>query len=236
MDQAPLVDDDHRIRNGVEDRLEMCFPRPRIPCARRGAQPAPLQKLTAPSHARANRRKGGRMDDFGGRQMRKVGAREDHRQEAQRRRQQPRPKAAGAGGNQNGRQEQQIGRLPACRPEQELRRKCQPDRRDCDCVAQRRLPRHEPARESAILARPRSQVRKKGPHAISDLRNIPYGQYLNFRPCARSLPVALSKMEDMAMPAPIAARSRALDKPTTPPPAADHDLSGVLELMGAPIH
>jgi CRP-like cAMP-binding protein len=42
-------------------------------------------------------------------------------------------------------------------------------------------------------------------------------------------------MEDMAMPAPIAARSRALDKPTTPPPAADHDLSGVLELMGAPM-
>jgi CRP/FNR family transcriptional regulator, nitrogen fixation regulation protein len=42
-------------------------------------------------------------------------------------------------------------------------------------------------------------------------------------------------MEDMAMPAPIAIRNGAFDKSATPGSADNHELGGVIELMGAPM-
>ena len=65
LDDAALVDDDHGVRDGVEDRLQMRLARQRVARHEVRAPAAAVQQFAAPGHADGDDREVGAVDDGG---------------------------------------------------------------------------------------------------------------------------------------------------------------------------
>jgi hypothetical protein len=65
MNDAALVDDDHRIRNGVKDRLEVSLSSQNISSTCGGLDAASLQLRAAPRNSDADQREHDGDEDFG---------------------------------------------------------------------------------------------------------------------------------------------------------------------------
>jgi hypothetical protein len=64
---AALVDNDHGIRNRVEDRLQLCFAGEELSLLHCGAQAGAVQLLATPGDANAHDGEGGGADKTDGR-------------------------------------------------------------------------------------------------------------------------------------------------------------------------
>ena len=163
-----LVDHDHRVGHGIEDRREMSRPRKSVIRAGRGLHPIALQLLSAPGHACPDQDECNGVDDFGNRKVRKVGDHEEAEHGAEAGGQQARSQPAESGSDQNRGDEEQIGRIPL-----HDRGQCHPDnegdghRERSHPVPQQILPHQEPALEAAQqrgFARVGGQMSKKCLH------------------------------------------------------------------------
>src|SRR5215470_10914677 len=64
LHDSALVDHDHRIRHGIEDRREMSLARKRVPRAGGGSNTVALQLLSTPGDAYSDQREQSSVDDF----------------------------------------------------------------------------------------------------------------------------------------------------------------------------
>ena len=136
LDDAALVDDDHRFRHGVENRLQMRFARQRIARHEIGAPAAAVQQFAAPGHADGDDDECGAVDQRGARQRRRLVQHEECRDDAERGRQQAGPEAADAGRNQHRWQKIQKYRVVGHeRRKQGARRQGQGDHGRSDAIA-----------------------------------------------------------------------------------------------------
>ena len=158
---APLhVDDDHRFRDRVEDRLQVRLARERGACARRRLEAGALETLAKPRHADAHQRKRDRAGDIDDEErtvnidQRPVIARdEDLQQHGVGGGDKSRPEAPGDARDQDRRHQKQIQRLVA--------------ERWSEPGAQQENERYQPKRQKigddGLLAEPRLQRRRRRP-------------------------------------------------------------------------
>ena len=182
-DDSSLVDYDHRVGHGIEDRREVGRACVSVVRADRGLHPIALQLLSAPGHAGADQDECNGIDDFGKRKVREVRDHEEAEHGAEAGGQQARSQPAEAGSDQNGRDEEQIGRIPfydrgQCHPCNEG----EGHRERSHPIPQHILPHQEPALDAPQqrgVARFVGQMSKKCLHSsLSELsspalRNIP---------------------------------------------------------------
>ena len=183
MDDSVLVDHDHRVGHGIEDRREVGRACVSVVRADRGLHPIALQLLSAPGHACADQDECNGVDDFGNRKVRKVRDHEEAEDGAEAGGQQARSQPAESGSDQNRGDEEQIGRIPL-----HDRGQCHPcnegdgHRERSHPVPQQILPHQEPALDAPQqrgVARFVGQMGKKCLHerpvGLSNpaLRNIP---------------------------------------------------------------
>ena len=193
LNDAEFVDHDHRVRNGIEDRLQMRLARTRVAGHQVGAAAAAVQQLAAPGHAHADE---GERQPVGheGLDQRFLGEHEIGGDDAQDGRQQAWTEAADRGRDQNRRHEIEKNRVLRHKRRQQCPHRQRQHHRDrSDSVTQdlaafgcgRNVSffnsfRHAPARQT-FLHRWRRAPRR--------LRYIPYGDYLNFGLFAAALPL-----------------------------------------------
>ena len=136
LDDAEFVDHDHRFRDGIEDRLQVRFARPRVAGHHVGAAAAAVQQFAAPGHAHADERE----RDSVGREIvekRMLSEHEIAGDDAQYGRQQAWAKTADGGRDQNRRHEiekNRVLRRKGC--QQRPNRQCQHHRHRSGAVAQ----------------------------------------------------------------------------------------------------
>ena len=168
MDDAVLIDHDHRVGHGIEDRREVGRARKSVIRAGRRLHPIALQLLAAPGHACPDQDECNGVDDFGNRKVREVRDHEEAEDGAEAGGQQARSQAAETGSDQDRGDEEQIGRIP-------LQDRGEPDagnESDGHCershpVPQHILPHQDPAlhaAQQARVARFGSEIRKKSLH------------------------------------------------------------------------
>ena len=107
-----LVDHDHRVGHGIEDRREVSRACMSVIRADRRLHTIALQLLSAPGHACPDQDECNGVDDFGNRKVRKVRDHEEAEHGAEAGGQQARSQAAETGSDQNRGDEEQIGRIP----------------------------------------------------------------------------------------------------------------------------
>ena len=111
-DDSVLVDHDHCVGHGIENRREMGRPRKSVIRAGRGLHTIALQLLSAPGHACPDQDECNGVDDFGNRKVREVRDHEEAEHGAEAGGQQARSQPAESGSDQNRGDEEQIGRIP----------------------------------------------------------------------------------------------------------------------------
>ena len=144
-----LVDHDHRVGHGIEDRREVSRACVSVVRADRRLHTIALQLLSAPGHACPDQDECNGVDDFGNRKVRKVRDHEEAEDGAEAGGQQARSQPAETGSDQNRGDEEQIGRIPL-----HDRGQCHPcnegdgHRERSHPVPQHILPHQEPALEA----------------------------------------------------------------------------------------
>ena len=145
-DDSVLVDHDHRVGHGIENRREVGRARKSVIRAGRGLHTIALQLLSAPGHACADQDECNGVDDFGHRKAGKVRDHEEAEHGAEAGGQQARSQPAESGSDQNRGDEEQIGRIPLA------------GSGSAPSVQRRRWPpREEPSRTAARSCRIKSQ-------------------------------------------------------------------------------
>ena len=150
MDDSSLVDHDHRVGHGIEDRREVSRACVSVVRADRRLHTIALQLLSAPGHACPDQDECNGVDDFGNRKVRKGRDHEEAEDGAEGGGQQARSQAAETGSDQNRGDEEQIGRIPL-----QDRNQCHPcnegdgHRERSHPVPQQILPHQDPALEAA---------------------------------------------------------------------------------------
>ena len=138
VDDSPLVDDDHRIGNGFENRCEMRLAGKRLARDGRCANAAVLQLLAAPGDAHPNQREQDGAGDLGQDQ-----AADHHTQPGC---QQSRTQSAETGSNQHRRHKQQVKRGIA----QHRRQRQSNQESDRDRQRRETIPKHPSLEERPV--------------------------------------------------------------------------------------
>ena len=144
-----LVDHDHRVGHGIEDRREVSRACESVVRAGRRLHTIALQLLSAPGHACPDQDECNGVDDFGNRKVRKVRDHEEAEDGAEAGGQQARSQPAEAGSDQNRGDEEQIRRIPLHdRGQRHPRNEGDGHRERSHPIPQHILPHQEPALEA----------------------------------------------------------------------------------------
>ena len=168
LDDPALIDHDHRVGHGIEDRGEVS--RARMGVVRAGCRlnTVALELLSAPGNACSDQDECNGVDDFGNRKVRKGRDHEEAEDGAEGGGQQARSQPAETGSDQNRGDEEQIRRIPL--HDRGQRHPCNEGDGHCERshpVPQQILPHQDPAlhaAQQARVARFGSEIRKKSLH------------------------------------------------------------------------